>query len=85
MVRELNVRQLHKEFQSIVEVLQGTVGKENPLSDLMLVTAGLLDALAIRYPNMNLEEVSDALHDEAHDEWEKSEKAKEALKNDSAH
>ena len=81
----LTVRQLHKEFQGLVEVLHGAVGKENPLADLMLVTKGLLDALAIRYPEMNLEEVCDALHDEAHDEWEKSEKAKEALKNDSAH
>ncbi len=81
----LTVRELHKEFQSINEVLSGSVRDGNPLADLMVVTAGVLDALAIRYEGKSLEEVCDALYDEAHDEWEKSEKAKEALKNDSAH
>ena len=81
----MTIRQMYHELNNILGMLQGTVGKENPLVQFLENLALVLDALAIRYPSKDMTNVIDMLHDDAHEVWEKSEKAKEALKNDSAH
>jgi hypothetical protein len=81
----LNIRQMHKEMNNVLGMLHGTVGKENRLVQFLEITALLLDALAIRYPDQEPPQVIDALHDEAYEKWEKTEKAKETMRDDTAH
>ena len=81
----MTMRQMYNELNNILKTLQGTVGAGNPLVQFMERIAQVLDALAIRYPNHSMMQVIDELHDDAHDEWEKSEKAKEAMKDGTAH
>ena len=79
------MRQMYNELNNILKTLQGTVGAENPLVQFMERIAQILDALAIRYPKYSMTQVIDRLHDDAHDQWQESEKAKEALQDGTAH
>lgn len=71
----MTVRELYKKLSELRTSITQEVGSKNNVVRVLSLSAKILDAVAVRYPNAAVGDVIDELHDTSYEEWKDQQNA----------
>tara|TARA_R100000664_G_C2757778_1_gene146192 strand:+ start:3581 stop:3802 length:222 start_codon:yes stop_codon:yes gene_type:complete len=71
----MTTRELYKKLSSLRTSIAQEVGSDNNVVRLLSLSAKVLDAVAVRYPNKSIGDAIDELHDRSYEEWKEEQGA----------